>query len=400
MNGGSESVRIFAVAAPGVEELLVAELRELGLPAEVVQGGVEWEGPMEHVQLANLHSRLATRVLVRIAEFRARTFHELERHAGRVPWSRYLPPGRSLQLRVSCRKSKLYHEGAVAERLLRAAEAAVGSLSPTEVEADEEGEPAGEGQLLVVRFLHDRCTISADSSGAPLYRRGYRQALARAPLRETLAAAMLRATGWDGTVPLLDPMCGSGTIAIEAALLARRIAPGLANAGLEPRAFAFQSWPEHDGGGWARVVERARAEVRPAAGVAIQASDRDEGAVTAARANAERAGVSDDLRIERMALSSVEPPGEPGLLLTNPPYGVRVSRGDELRNLYAALGRLAHERLPGWSVALLSTDQRLRAQVGLPLRELLRTRTGGIEISLAAARVPTPDREEAPDAGA
>jgi putative N6-adenine-specific DNA methylase len=379
---------IFAVAPPGVEPLLEAELREMGIAATAEPGGAAWEGGTEELYRASLCSRLATRLLVRVAEFRARTFFELERHARRIEWERYLAPGEPLHLRVSSRKSRLYHQRAVAQRLREAAELRLGPL-PQAGESDDEGEPLAPGGLLVVRFLHDRCTLSVDASGEPLYRRGYRQALARAPLRENLAAALLRALGWSGGEPLLDPLCGSGTIPIEAALLARRIPPGLASPELQPRAFAFQRWPEHDAELWRRVVERERAGVLPEAPVEIRASDRDEGAVEAALANAARAGVQADVWIERAPLSAATVPQRaPGLLLTNPPYGVRVTGGRELRDLYAALGRLAAERLPGWTVALVSTDARLRAQLRLPLQERLRTRTGGIPISLHAARAP------------
>ncbi|HET8656985.1 MAG TPA: THUMP domain-containing protein [Longimicrobiaceae bacterium] len=373
---------LFAVAAPGLEALVAEELRALGAAPAVEVGGVAWEGTAEQLYAANLHLRTASRVLLRLAEFRARSFFELERHARRVPWERVVGAGRPVRIRVTSRKSKLYHEGAVEERLRAAIEHRLGVPVGAPGEAGgEEAEGAAE-QLFVVRFLHDHCTVSADSSGALLHLRGYRQAVAKAPLRETLAAAMLLGSGWPGTVALLDPMCGSGTIPIEAALLARGIAPGLASPGLLPRAFAFQAWPDFDVGLWDRVVERARSLVLPAAPAPIHGSDRDAGAVEAARANAGRAGVLADLTLATRALSAVEPPDGPGWLVVNPPYGVRVGESAGLRNLYAALGRLARDRLPGWSLALLSADRRLEGQVGLPFHEVLRTRNGGIPVRL------------------
>jgi putative N6-adenine-specific DNA methylase len=380
-----EPLRAFAVAAPGLEDLLAAELVGLGIPARPVPGGAEWEGDLAGVRVANLHSRLATRVLVRVAEFRARSFHELERHAGRIPWEVFVEQGRQLHLRVSCSKSRLYHEGAVAERLMRAATAAVGAVQVAAAAGDDDSESAEDVQLVVVRFLHDRCTVSVDSSGAPLYMRGYRKALARAPLRETLAAAILVASEWDPATALLDPMCGSGTIPIEAALIARRIAPGIANRELNPRAFSFERWPGHDADAWKRETDAARAKVLDRADAPILASDRDAGAVRAAVENAERAGVRADLTIERAALTTISPPAAPGWLLSNPPYGLRVSERTELRNLYAALGRLARDSLPGWHIGILSADPRLAGQLRLPLREVLRTRNGGIPVSLMIA---------------
>jgi putative N6-adenine-specific DNA methylase len=389
MPADAELLSLFAVTAPGLEELCAAELRAMGIAGAVEPGGVAWDGTRAELYDANLRLRTASRVLVRVAEWKARTFFELERHARKVPWERFVRPGGAVRLRVTSRKSKLYHEGAIAERLLDAAARSVGGVGAAGVAkgSDEDDEEAAAGQLFVVRFAYDRCTVSADASGALLHLRGYRQAVAKAPLRETLAAAMLLGSGWDGAAPLLDPMCGSGTVAVEGALLARRIAPGLAAADRTPRRYAFQEWPGFDAGLWETVVERARGEILPAAPATIQASDRDAGAVEAARANAERAGVADDVSLEVRALSSVQPPEGPGWLVSNPPYGVRVGEAEGLRNLYAALGRLAHGRLPGWTVALLSADKRLEAQVRVRFREAVRTKNGGIPVRLVVGQV-------------
>ena len=236
--------------------------------------------------------------------------------------------------------------------------------------------------LFVVRFERDVCTISADSSGELLHRRGYRLATAKAPLRETLAAGVLAAMRWDGREPLVDPMCGAGTIAIEAALLARRMAPGLA------RAFSCERWPNAPAGDFEALRTAALAAARPRAPVPILASDRDAGAIAAARTNAERAGVHGDITFRTCALADLHPPPGPGLLLTNPPYGARVGGRDDLRNLYAQLGKVARERCPGWSLAFLSADRALEAQVKLPLAQVLRFQNGGIPVRLVAGRVP------------
>ncbi|HEX2190502.1 MAG TPA: hypothetical protein VHG51_16455, partial [Longimicrobiaceae bacterium] len=251
----TEKLSLFAVTAPGLEELCAAELREMGIAAAAEPGGAAWEGTRAQLFDANLRLRTAGRVLVRVAEFRARTWFELERHARRVPWERWVRPRGAVRLRVASKKSKLYHEGAIAERLLDAVARSAGPLGSagTARGGDEEDEGA-EGQLFVVRFHYDRCTLSVDSSGALLHLRGYRQALAKAPLRETLAAAMLLGSGWDGAAPLLDPMCGSGTVAIEGALLARKVAPGLASPDRTPRRYAFLEWPDHDARLWDQAV--------------------------------------------------------------------------------------------------------------------------------------------------
>jgi putative N6-adenine-specific DNA methylase len=389
MPSADETLSLFAVTAPGLEELCAHELRWMGIAGVAEPGGVAWEGTRAELYDANLRLRVASRVLVRVAEFRARTFFELERHARRVPWDRFVAPGGAVRLRVSSRKSKLYHEGAIAQRLLDAVERSVGGLREAGAArgGDEEEDEGAEGQLFVVRFHYDRCTVSADASGALLHLRGYRQALAKAPLRETLAAAMLLGSGWDGSAPLLDPMCGSGTVAIEGALLARRIAPGLASPERTPRRYAFGDWPDFDARLWADAVERAAGEILPSAPSPVQGSDRDAGAVEAARANAARAGVLDDLALDVRPLSAVEPPPGTGWLLSNPPYGVRVGETEGLRNLYAALGRLAREKLPGWTLGLLSADRGLEAQVKVRFAEALRTRNGGIPVRLVVGRV-------------
>jgi putative N6-adenine-specific DNA methylase len=383
---------LFAVTAPGLEPLAAAELAALGIQGVAEPGGVAFDGTPEQLYAANLRLRTASRVIVRAASFNARTFFELERHARKVPWERWVRPGAPVRLRVTSKKSKLYHEGAIAERLLGWIGERVGGIGAAAAEkhaGDEDETAGGAGQLFIVRVLRDEVTVSADGSGALLHLRGYRQALAKAPLRETLAAAMLLGSGWTGDAPLVDPMCGSGTIPIEAALLARRIAPGLATAGLRPREFAFTSWPDYDPEAWNRVVDAARDEVRPTAGVPILGSDRDEGAIDAARANAERAGVLADVELSVRPLSAVTPPEQGGgWLVANPPYGVRVGETDRLRNLYSALGRVARAKCPGWTLALLSAERKLEGQVGLPFRDALSTSNGGIPVRLVVADVP------------
>ena len=382
----------YAVTAPGLEALTALELRALGAkvgPGD--PGGLPFRADTALLYAANLHLRTASRVLVRVAEFRATAFRDLEKLARSVPWERFVVPGRRVQLRVTCRKSRLYHSDAVAERVLGAIGHRLGgpvagvSAPAREAREEREEDVSSEGddrQLFVVRLLHDRCTISADSSGANLHLRGYRQAVGRAPLRETLAAAMLLGSGWDPETPLVDPLCGSGTIAIEGALLARRIPPGLR------RRFAFEQWPEHDRELWRELHAAAEAEVRPAAPAPILASDRDAGAVTAAAANAARAGVSTDVTIEQRALSDVElPAAATGWLLANPPYGHRVGDTVQLRDLYARIGQVARTLAPGWTVGLLTADGRLEGQVGLPFEEAFRTTNGGLRVRFAVATV-------------
>lgn len=378
----------YAVTAPGLEPVTATELRALGVAmGEAEPGGLPFRGDAAELYAANLHLRTASRVLVRVASFEARAFRDLEKHARAVPWERFVAPGRAVQLRVTCRKSRLYHSDAVAERVRDAIShrlgAAVRVVAPAAGDEDGGAADGSDAQLFVVRLFHDLCTVSADSSGQLLHRRGYRQAVGRAPLRETIAAAMLLASGWDPEAPLVDPMCGSGTIAIEGALLARRIAPGLG------RGFAFEQWPEFERGVWGELRREAESAILPAVPASIQASDRDAGAVAATLANAARAGVAADLEVAEQPLSAVRPvAAATGWLVTNPPYGHRVGDSERLRSLYARLGQVAHTLCPGWTVALLSADPRLDAQTGLELEEAFRASNGGIRVRLMVATVP------------
>ena len=376
--------RAFVITAPGLETLALAELHALGVQgASAEPGGVEISGDARSIQLANLHLRTASRVVLRVGEFTATAFHELERRALRLPWGELLPSRQPVRIRVTCRKSRLYHSDAVAERVAGAIARRAEGVTTSDRgagEGDEEGADPG-AQLVLVRLLHDRCTISLDSSGALLHLRGYRQALAKAPLRETLAAACLLGSGWNGSAPLEDPMCGAGTIPIEAALLARRIPPGLG------RAFAFERWSAFDASSWRELREQAQAAVLPGSPVPIRGSDRDAGAIEAALGNAERAGVAADVVFERRALSAMPAAEAGGWIVTNPPYGMRVGEQAPLRDLYARFGDVVRESRPDWTVAMLSADRKLEGHTRLRWHEALRTSNGGIPVRLMVAKV-------------
>jgi putative N6-adenine-specific DNA methylase len=374
----------FAVVAPGLEPLALAEAQRLGLPARLEEGGFAWSGDMRSVLVANVGLRIASRVLVRLAEFEARTFVELERFAKRIPWAHVVEAGSSARFRVTCRKSRLYHSDAVAQRL---AEGLRRAVSGVRTEADSAGDDElldrGESALFIVRFNHDRCTVSADASGALLHRRGYRQATAKAPLRETLAAALVAASGWDGVAPLVDPMCGSGTIPIEAALAARRIPAGVR------RPFAAERWP----GVSADLVQAVRSELGAgaldAAPGEIVGSDRDAGAIESARGNADRAEVSPDVTLDVHTISAMPvPDAVRGWIVSNPPYGVRVGDAGRVRDLWAQLGNVLRRRAPGWHVTLLSPDAALERQLQIPVRVVARTTNGGIPVRIVSGQVP------------
>jgi putative N6-adenine-specific DNA methylase len=391
------ALEIFASTAPGLESIAAGELKALGIRGKQEVGGVAFGGDLRRLYEANLWLRTASRLTVRLGRFHASTFFELERRAKKLPWARFLPATGPVRLRVTCRKSKLYHSDAVAERVLAVIEAS--AARGVGVEGSDSDDDAAESdvaesrtQLFIVRIFHDECEISVDTSGDLLHRRGYRRETAKAPLRETIAAAMVLASGWKGQSPLLDPMCGSGTIPIEAALIARRIAPGM------KREFQFMNWLGFDGSMWSELLETAQSTVIDFTGQ-ILGADRDEGAIGAATRNAERAGVASDVTFATQALSaSIAMLGEgnlrsnqtsatgrgqsggDGWILTNPPYGIRVGGAGDLRNLYATLGT-ALKRNQRWRLGVLTSDFGLVHQTQLGLAPRFSTSNGGIAVS-------------------
>ena len=372
----------FAVAGPGLEALVAEELTNLGLKdLKPMDGGVEFSASPSQLYESNLHLRTASRVLVRLARFKALTFADLERKARRVPWEKVIVESDSVALRVTCRKSRLYHSDAVAERIARDIANRVGARIAASAE-DADGESHGdESQLIVVRFDRDHCTISADSSGAHLHQRGYRTSVTQAPMRETLAAALVLASGWDAQSPLLDPFCGSGTIPIEAALFAARIAPG------KNRRFRFMAWPGFDERAWKRTLAQGAGQERSDSLPPISGSDRSAAALRAATDNAERAGVRGLVHLEKADAMTLDASTRAGWIVTNPPYGVRLGDRVETQRLLRDFGSVLRAEFGGWHLALLAPTQ-VEQDLRLPLESRLQTTNGGLRVHLLTGTVP------------
>lgn len=375
----------FAVTAPGIKQAAAKEMSRLGMhiagsKVEDIAGGLEFEGELVDLYRANLHLRTVGRVLLRAGEFYAAAFPELRKKAARIAWERWLAPGQPVALRVTCHKSRLYHSSGVAERIAGAISDRLGQNPPIQPFDERSGQRLP--QLVLVRLSHDLCTVSIDSSGEGLHRRGYRQATAKAPLRETLAAGMLFASDWDLRTPVWDPFCGSGTIPIEAALLALNVPPG----GL--RRFSFMDWPGFSREVWQDLLDEAAEQVKEDI-PQIWASDRDEGAVAMAQANAARAGVVDKVSFTAESISSASPPPGHGWVVTNPPYGLRISTKKDLRNLYARFGDILHKKCSGWQVAILSKEDRLLGATRLHFRDRISTSNGGVPVKIALGEVIT-----------
>jgi putative N6-adenine-specific DNA methylase len=346
--------RAFLVVAPGLEGVAVDELRALGVGGRMIKthGGVEVDLTTRQLYAIHRWGRVPTRVLVRLANDTCRRFDQLERLVASIEWDGVLPREASVAIHVASRSSALYHEGAIAER--------VAAVLRRPVAAD--------GRRVHVRLSRDRATVSIDATGESMHRRGWRTAAHAAPLRATIAAAMLRVVGHTGSVPLIDPMAGSGTIAIEGASIALR----------RPidRPFAFEDWPSFEPGTWASVCAPRPGPQQPTS--TIVAADRDAGAVAAAREHAVAAGVVDAIRFERASLGAQVWPDAPGLVVCNPPYGRRLGDPTALRDLYAALGRRVADG--GHRLCLLAADDRLAAATGLALEERFVTTNGGIPV--------------------
>ncbi len=383
----TRSLPYFAATAPGLEPLALAELKALGTgPVRLEPGGVSFGGPQSSLMRANLWLRTASRVHLRLATFHAEAFYELERHARSLPWARYIAPGATVRFAVSCQKSRLYHTGAIAERLFEAIARTVPAVEPAapsgaKVSDERDDEESGAGPLVFFRAVRDECTVGIDSSGDLLHRRGWRRSLSRAPLRETLAAALLLAAGYDGSEPLCDPLCGSGTIPIEAALIAKRAAPGLG------RHFAFEAWEGFEQGDWEQLRQQAKEGERRELPAPIEGSDSSASAINAAKENAERAGLAGVLQFQASPFQSLAPREMPGLIAGNPPYGRRIGEESSARPLLASFVKSLECSRAGWRLALIAPPALLRT-LRPPLKEMLSTRNGGLQVALGLGNIP------------
>ena len=341
-------LEIFLVAVPGLEEALCDEARSRGFRnPKKVAGGVTISGKWRDVWRANLELRGASRVLARIGAFRVLHLAQLDKRARAFPWRDVLRSDVPVRVDVTCRKSRIYHSGAAAQRI------------ETALREELKLTITGDADLCIkARIEDDLCTISIDTSGGMLHKRGHKEAVAKAPLRETMASLFLRQCGFHGSEPVLDPMCGSGTLVIEAAEIAMGLNPG------RDRHFAFESLSTFDPGFWAKMRD-ARDTKTPM--VKFFGSDRDAGAIRMAKSNAGRAGVSDVVAFQQRAISNlVRPDGPPGLVIINPPYGARLGDKKPLFGLHGALGKALRERFSGWRVGLITADASLAKATGLP----------------------------------
>ena len=365
----SEPFEIFLVVPPGLEPVLEAEARSKGFDVQgVSKGGVSLKGHWEDIWRANLQLRGATRVLVRLASFPAVHLSQLDKKARKLPWGDWLKGDVPFRVDATCSKSKIYHQRAASERISKAITDTIGA--PLSEEAD-----------LKIKLRIDRnlCTLSIDTSGEPLHKRGHKQALNKAPMRENLAALFLGACGYNGDEPVYDPMCGSGTFVIEAAEIAMGLTPG------RSRDFAFESLGSFD----PKRVEALKERPARPTHMRFFGSDRDTGAIKMAGQNAERAGVAEITQFEGKPISDIAPPTEQlGLLIVNPPYGGRIGNKKPLFGLYASFGEVVKTRFKGWRVGMVTSEASLAKATGLKWSDTgPRIDHGGIGVKLYQTKI-------------
>lgn len=384
-HASSAALEWFAVSAPGLESILAQELRTLPQLLDVTQvpGGSAFRGPLAAGYDANLRSRIATRVLVRVGAVEAREFAPLRRRLAQLPFERFLTPQRELRIDASARGCRLYHTGALRETLLHAVSDRLGAQLVLRSGVDPEGAadaglPFGREAFarVLIRGEGDRFDLSVDSSGVLLHKRGARVETGRAPLRETLASGLLRLAGYSGTQPLVNAMCGAGTIALEAASIALERAPGHA------RGFAFEGFPGFDPNGLAAAREQAQRSERAELPATIHAFDRDARALELARRNLERADAARLVQLSCADIREFTPPAAQGLFVANPPYGHRLGHGREVAELYRTLGEQLRRCWQGWRAALLVPRAAPSAALGLERARSFPLTNGGLRVQL------------------
>lgn len=348
----SSEFEILLTTPPGLENYLLEEVEQAKFKrAEAIVGGVIIWGGWNDVWRANLTLRGASKVLARFGGFRAFHVAQLDKRARKFPWGDILMPDNVVKVDVSTnRKSKIYHAGAAVQRIERAIQEEFGATIASTMEEAE--------IVIKARIDDNNILLSVDTSGAGLHKRGHKQAMGKAPLRETMAASLLRACHYTGNEPVVDPMCGSGTFLIEAAEISRHMMAGRA------REFAFEKLATYDPNAVEKIknswVERDSIQH-------FYGSDRNVNVIGFSNANAERAGVADLCTFSPTPLSNItRPEGPAGLVIVNPPYGARIGKKRDLFGLYAAFGEVMRAQFKGWRVGMVTSDTELANATKLP----------------------------------
>ena len=369
----STKQRFFAPCPRGLEGVLEAELQTLGVPsATKTEGGVGFSASWSTMCWINLKSHIASRVLWEVGHSAYKTEQDVYHAASTLAWPEWFTPEQTIKVKVSARRCPLPSldfltlriKDAICDRFV------AGRHKRPSVDTERPN-------IKVDAFLdQNTVTVYLDTSGEPLFKRGHRRSPVEAPLRENLAAGILRLAGWTPQDLLLDPMCGSGTIPLEAALMARQIGPGIS------RPFGFERLLVHDAARWERQREAARAEQVAALPSAIYASDRDPATVKIAQRMFQGAGVANDIQLKQSDILDLDAPSAQGVMVINPPYGVRLSRPDELESFYPKLGDWLKQRFAGWRAYVLTGDARVPKLIRLTPSKRIPLFNGALECRL------------------
>ncbi len=370
----------FATVARGLEDIAAKELEALGA-TEIRTDftGVHFFGDRALLYRANLWARTIFRILVPIARVKSFTAQELYRSVQKINWSLYLQPNMTIAVNCTGKNKNLNHTHLTAVQIKNAIvdwqKQKLGIRSSVDTDNPD--------LIINAHIEHNRCILSLDSSGESLHRRGYRRAMGNAPLKETLAAALLEIAEWTPDLAFFDPLCGSGTLPIEAALKALNIAPGLYRKGAcTPRQFGFQNWLDFDPELWQTILQDARDRQLTDLAVPIIGSDRNLDVIRQAFSNAENCGLDDYVKFARQELSTIEPPAERGIIICNPPYGKRLGNEAELGELYTLLGDIFKQRFTGWTAYILTSSKQLSKKVGLRTSGRIQVYNGSIPCTL------------------
>lgn len=343
--------QFFASTARGLVEPLEQELKDLGLKVtDRYIGGVFFESNWEGCYKANLHSRLASRILKPILDFTAYQPEELYNQILRHDFTKYIKPTQTISIDASVSESKMRDQRFVAMKVKDAVVDQFREKFGVRPDVDNENPSL----RVHVRVIKNQFNVAIDTSGDSLFKRGYRKEVGEAPLKENLAAGLLKVTEWDAKSPLIDLMCGSGTFLIEGAMMAMNIAPGI-----NRKRFGFQNWLDYDKSAWEKVVQEALDAEKEELDFMLYGYDIDSKVIRNAKENAQRAGVDTVIQFKKESVATVEPPVEKGLIVVNPPYGARIGDEDNLRDVYRDLSFTLKHRFKGWDAWILSGNKEL-----------------------------------------
>jgi putative N6-adenine-specific DNA methylase len=365
---------MFATTAKGLEDVLTQELVRLDVKViSVEKGGVRFSGDLETCYMANLWLRTAHRILIFLKDFHCETPQHLYNGIRSINWREYVNPDMTLAVDCNLRDSRMTHSGFAALKTKDAIVDSIRDYYGRRPDVDVQNPDL----RINLHILRNYCTVSLDSSGISLDKRGYRMDAGDAPLRETLAAALVELSGWDGTVPLIDPMCGSGTIPVEAAMKAAGIPPGLRRL-----SYGFQRWPSYDEAIWNGLLKEAKNRLLERIYSPVFGFDVSSPLIEKAKKNASRAGVGNYIVFEKRDIVDLQPPDPPGIVLFNPPYGVRLGEMDALKKLYKHIGDTLKNRCKGYNAYLFTGNPELAKSVGLKASRRIVLFNGPIECRL------------------